>query len=132
MMSHEESDGSNRLVTVMHMWNLHHLTRSPKSLVVVGQRRHVILGRKVAIVLLKDEILGVGQHSVEGCRGRQCHRVPGTAERGRMGVVLCEDYTTSGKRPITLSSLPTMRKQSAGGLIEGYWIGTERIDVAAA
>lgn len=76
MMSHEEYDGTNRFVTVMHMWKLHHLACCSKSFVVVDQSCDIVLGRKVAMFLLKHEVLRVGKHSVESCRGRQCHWVP--------------------------------------------------------
>lgn len=48
-----------------------------------------------------------------------------------MSVVLRKDYAVSGKRPITMSKVPTMSKQSPGGLIERNWVGAERVDVAA-
>lgn len=69
MMSHEEHNGTNRFVTVMHVRELHHFACRSESFVVIGQCRDIVLGREIAMQLLKHEVLSVCEHSVKSCRG---------------------------------------------------------------
>jgi hypothetical protein len=66
LMTHERCNRAKCFIAVMRLCCLHHLTRVTKSLVIVGQRQGIILGREEAIELVEDEVLRVSEHVVEG------------------------------------------------------------------
>jgi hypothetical protein len=79
-MAHERRNSAECLVAVMRLWNLHHLACVAKSLVVMSQCQCIILGREKSVNVVKDELLRVGEHIVEGRHGRKAHRIPRAAQ----------------------------------------------------